>query len=63
MPDHNPTTIGFHQNFMEKFDWMHILCLTDVDYVLVFDESTKDLEEGRQVNEFGRDIEVVVAGD
>jgi hypothetical protein len=52
MSHHHPTTVSFSQDSVKELDGMHVFCFTDVDHILILDESTEYLEEGGHVEEF-----------
>lgn len=49
MPYDNPTSARLLQDAQQKLYGMHIGCLTNIDHVLIFNQSTKDFEESRNV--------------
>lgn len=55
-----PAMIRIFQNFQQEVQGMHVCTLTDVDNVLVFNQSWKDLEKGGQVEKLRAYIKICI---
>ena len=61
MPDNYPTVPRLFQDGMQEVYGMHVACFTDVDHILVLDQSTEYFKESSQVEQLRRDVQIRVS--